>query len=280
MILDMRCRPPFGSFTELPLFNPWDGPFSTDRFCKAFGCQHAESVQKKSVDLLLKEMKEAGIDRAVVPVRKKTDKDNETLAELVKTYPDIFIGSAGVDPLGGESAITDIKKYVIDGPCTAIAMEPGMCKPPIFANDERIFPIYEYCEQNNVPLMLSYGGYVGHVDMEYYHPKYLEPVAKTFPNLKIALIHGAWPWVTQVVHLTYRFDNIYLLPDIYALKSAGAWDYITAANYMLRDKFIFGSAYPVVDLKCAVDQYLSRLNEDVKEKVMRLNACKFLGIEA
>lgn len=278
-IIDIRCRPPFGYFINTGLFQPADMPFSADRFALRFGRVHAESARKKSFDLFLQEMEDAGITKAVVPVRRQQDSDNDTLVELLAQYPDLFIGSAGINHRDSEQAIGQIKKYVVEGPCKTIIMETGMGRPLLYASDESIFPIYEYCQEQEIPVMLSYGGFVGGVDIDYYHPRHIEVLAKTFPKLKIALCHGSWPWVTQVVHLAYRTNNIYVAPDIYAIHCAGATDYIDAANYMLHDKILYGSAYPIVDMPGSVRHYVSHINENVLPEIMWKNATKFLNLD-
>ena len=124
-IIDMRCRPPFGYFINTGLFQPADMPFSADRFALRFGRVHAESARKKSFDLFLQEMKDAGITKAVVPVRRQQDSDNDTLVELLAQYPDLFIGSAGINHRDSEQAIGQIKKYVVEGPCKTLLWKPG-----------------------------------------------------------------------------------------------------------------------------------------------------------
>lgn len=277
-IIDMRCRPPFGCFLNNGSFECLDNPFSADKFSCRFGSSYPESAREKSFVLFMEELKTAGITKAVVPIRKKKESDNDTLLELLHTYPDTFIGSAAINPRGGEESVKEIKKYVTDGPCKTIIMEPGMGSEPTLPSDERIFSIYQYCEANNIPIMLSFGGFTG-PDIDFLHPRSIEVVASTFPKLKLAVCHAAWPWVNQMVHLAYRFENVYIAPDIYAIRTAGSSDYLAAASYMLSDKFLYGSAYPIVNMQYSVQYYLSNIKEEVLPKVMYENARTFLGLE-
>ena len=70
------------------------------------------------------------------------------------------------------------QKYVLDGPCLTAFMEPGF--EGIFMDDEKIFPIYEFCEKNQIPLMISFGGFHGPT-AEYCNALHADAVAKTFP---------------------------------------------------------------------------------------------------
>lgn len=78
--------------------------------------------------------------------------------------------------------------------------------------------------------------------------------------------------------LKYPRRFLGLSPDIYALHTAGAQGYIEAANYMLLDKFLYGSAYPCVDLESSVTQYLAKLRSEVVENIIWKNAARFLGL--
>ena len=51
-----------------------------------------------------------------------------------------------------------------------------------------------------------------------------------------------------------------------------------AANYLLRERVIFSSAYPIMPLKGAREGYLKQLRDEVKPLVMGENAARFLGL--
>ena len=70
---------------------------------------------------------------------------------------------------------------------------------------------------------------------------------------------------------------MYLAPDFYMLRSPGMADYAMAANYLLRERVIFSSAYPIMPLKGAKEGYLPQLRDEVKPLVMGETAARFLG---
>ena len=39
--------------------------------------------------------------------------------------------------------------------------------------------------------------------------------------MNIILSHGGWPWVTEAIHVAYRYKNVYLLPDLYQFNGPG-----------------------------------------------------------
>ena len=256
-IIDMRMRPPFGPYLDKGgMFDmEADYPFAAKNFPERFGMCTAQSVKEASMEQLFAEMDRAGEMTGVVSIRKNArGYENDALVDLLKKYPTRFVGACGIAPDSSEETIAVLQNYVLDGPCITAFMEPGF--HGVFMDDENIFPTYEFCEKHNIPLMISFGG------------------------LKLVLCHGGWPWIEAAVHLTFKSPNVYLSPDIYALHAAGAQSYMEAANYMLRDKFLYGSAYPCVDVEGSVAHYLAHLRPEVATDVMYHNAARFLGLEA
>ena len=106
----------------------------------------------------------------------------------------------------------EVWQYVVGEGLRGIADEPGLTSTPMFVEDERIFPLYERCQALGVPVMLMVGSNCG-PDIGYSKPEHAERVAKAFPRFNIILSHGGWPWVTEAIHVAYRYKNVYLLPD-------------------------------------------------------------------
>ena len=277
-IIDVRMRPPFLPYLDKNgMFDTRaDNPFAVSRFYRNFGMNMSESMKTASMEQLFAEMDRAGEITGVVSIRRNSrGYENDALVDLLKKYPERFLGACGIAPDSSPETMNTLQHYVLDGPCVSAFMEPGFHN--IMIDDENIFPTYEFCERNHIPLLISFGGFHGPTD-DFCLPIHAEHVATAFPNLKIALCHGGWPWVEAAVRLGFKAPNVYLSPDIYALHAAGAQSYIEAANYMLRDKMLYGSAYPCVDVESSVALYLQKLRPEVVEDVMYNNAARFFGI--
>ncbi len=278
-IIDLRMRPPFSPYLgQNGMFDTQaDNPFAISRFYKNFGMNMSESMKTASMEQLFAEMDRAGEITGVVSIRKNSrGYENDALVDLLKEYPGRFLGACGIAPDSSPETMTTLRHYVLDGPCVTAFMEPGFHN--VMIDDENIFPTYEFCERNHIPLLISFGGFHGPTD-DFCLPIHAEHVATAFPNLKIALCHGGWPWVEAAVRLAFKAPNVYLSPDIYALHAAGAQSYIEAANYMLRDKMLYGSAYPCVDVESSVALYLQKLRPEVVEDVMYNNAVRFFSAD-
>ncbi len=229
--------------------------------------------------LFIEEMDEAGITKAVVPLRRAFGHKNEDLLSLLAEYPGRFIGAPCLDPyLPLAKSLEELQEYVLEGPCSVIMMEPGKCQEPMQANDRRIWPIYERCQEKQIPVLLSFGGFIPPA-LNYNEPYRIEEIAVAFPDLKLVVCHAGWPFVQEMIHVAYFRKNVYLVPDMYMVNCAGAQDYIAAANYMLQDKIILGSAYPILSMKENVAYVRSKVRAEVWSKISYQNAARVLGLE-
>ena len=170
MIIDFRLRPPFKSYLNAIMYRDLE---RSAGMSKRIGMEQPESVQKMDLELTMAEMRRAGIDKGVVSGRKANPHvgmvDNSDVQELVECYPDYFIGLAGIDPSDKNSAVEETKRYVINGKLRAVVIEPGVLQKPMFADDERIYYLYEFCEEHHIPVMMMIGGNGGK-DIRYSMP--------------------------------------------------------------------------------------------------------------
>jgi len=282
--IDMRSRPPYGAFRDDFVFDYESRKKAAERT----GRTVPKSVKDKSMDLFLAEKKAAGIEKCVVPVRgSRAIEDNPVVERLLYDYPDDFIGMASIT-MPGEDKTRDleiIKKYVLNGSCTGINLEPGLDTLPWELDSENVFHVYEFCEKHDIPVMILNGGMFHRADvrMDYglYAPMRIEHVAFTFPKLKIISAHGGWPWVELMCAVAINCENVYLSPDCYLMDGVGGHGYIEAANRPdLQDKIMFGSVYPGYSMEWAVKYFQNcGIKESVLEKVFYDNAAKVLGIK-
>lgn len=278
-VIDFRLRPPFGAFRELIAFKD---AVRTTRLARDLGFEIAPSVRERSMDLLLREMDAAGVCRGVITGRTGTvfgSVGNEVIEQVVAAHPGRFVGMAYVAPHDRKAAVAEIDRAIGAG-FKGIVIEPGLALPPMHLDDPRLYPVYAHLEDRRIPLVFMAGGNAG-PDLTYSSPEHIDHVARDFPALRIVSAHGNWPWVGEILHVCYRRPNIYLSPDMYLFGGLpGARDYINAANGFMADRFLFGSAYPVLPVEKAVPEFLKfPLREDVVDRVLYGNAQRLLGLD-
>ena len=279
MVIDMRLRPPYKSITKMNFF---ETPEFISGLVVKNGGHMPPSCFEKSMDMLIDEMDEAGVDIGVVPIRTSQGVLNDDVISLMEEYPGRFVGMAGVDPTDGIlESLEVVEKYVVNGPCAGIVMELPFCKKgPLHVDDPMLTAIYEKCEEKNVPVYLQWGGLFA-PDLGLYNPVELDHVAAKYPKMTIICGHAGWPFVTEICQIAICRGNVYLAPDTYMTPNTPGYEgYVTAAKNMLSERICFSTAYPlatIAETKASYDAF--DLPNDVKENIFCNNAKLAIGLE-
>lgn len=212
---------------------------------------------------------------------------NDEIAEAVRMFPDVFIGFAGVDPWKGEAAIKEVER------CAKVLGLRGVKFQPIsqafFPNDRRFYPLYETCQRLNLITIFhtgttgigagSPGG--GGLHLKYSQPiPYLDDVAADFPSLKIIGAHPSWPWQEEMLAISRHKANVYIDLSGWAPKYFPE-SLIHYANTMLKDKVLFGSDHPLMDVERWLKEFSElAIKDDVRQLILHDNAARLLGENA
>jgi predicted TIM-barrel fold metal-dependent hydrolase len=213
---------------------------------------------------------------------------NEYIADYVNQHPDKLIGFAGVDPTRDnvqdtlDHAIGDLKLR-------------GVKLGPIYQNlhplDERLLPVYAYCERRNLPIMIHQATtFPRKAPLRYALPIDLEDVALKFPDLKMILAHMGHPWIEETIVLIRKQPNLFT--DISALHYRPYQFFhalMTAKEYGVLDKVLFGSDFPfttpdatIRDLRTINELSPSpraRISEEEIERLIQSPTLQLLGLE-
>jgi predicted TIM-barrel fold metal-dependent hydrolase len=275
-VIDFRIRPPFKGFLDTLMYSQ---PDRRDRFTRQLGLTPSAAATAKSCDLLIKEMDEAGIDIGVVVGRNSEflgSVPNADVMEFVRSHPGRFLAVASVALADGKKAIHEIDAAMAAG-FKAINFEPGAQAVPMEIDDRRLYPVYAHCEDKAVPVIILAGGNAG-PDIGYTVPVALDRVLADFPKLKVAVAHGGWPWVHQVLHIAFRRPNLYLSPDMYLVNMPGMDDYVKAADGFLADRFIYATSFPLCPAKGYLDWFKTLpIKLENMERILYRNALEFLN---
>lgn len=204
--------------------------------------------------------------------------NNPSVLEFMSKFPDLFFGFAGVDPHKGMRGIYELKTLVEEKGFKGAAIDPYLAQ--IYVNDAKYYPIYAKCCELDIPVVITTGPatLVPNTVIDHVAPRYIDFVARDFPELKIVVSHGGYPWVNEMIMVTQRNANVYLeLSEYEFFPQSEA--YIQAINSLITDKVVFASAHPFVDFRVALKNYETiPFKEDVREKIMYKNAARILKI--
>ena len=115
-------------------------------------------------------------------------------------------------------------------------------------------------------------------NITYSDPKIINRIAADFPKTNFIISHGGWPWVQQILGVCFFQKNIYLCPDMYLFNCSGCMDYVMAANNFMQDRFLYGSAYPLMPIVDCVKHFKGLFKPEVLPKLLWKNAAKVLKL--
>jgi hypothetical protein len=139
-----------------------------------------------------------------------------------------------------------------------------------------LYPIYDACKQLGVPVFLMSGPTTP--NLEYANPVVVGKVARAFSGLPIVRYHGFYPYVNEMIGGAFRYENVYVVPDMYIFLPGGSL-YVEAANGFMKEQLLFGSSYLFRAMGQTLEDFLRLgLHEDVLDRVLYQNAKRLLRI--
>lgn len=288
-IVDFGICPPAGGFRTARTYVDAE---RTAKWTRAAGMAPAPSLLSGSMDDLLAEMDAAGVatgvvrghamgvrphDRPGLPALVTT---NDDLRDIAAAHPGRFLAMPTIRHDEIARARDLVPALAADPAFHGLVLHPHSWPVPVSAADRHVmYPVYRLCEELGLPLVLTIGGNAGpHLGVN--APVVVDQVAADFPRLTLIVAHGDWPYVTEILHVAFRRENVVLSPDMYLFGMPGWRDYVDAANGFLQDRFVYASMHPYVPLAGAVAWCRERLEPAAFEKVMRGNALRLLGLDA
>jgi predicted TIM-barrel fold metal-dependent hydrolase len=262
-------------------------PELTWEYLRKMRLRPAPSFEAQSLDLMFQEMDQAGIEMGVIGVPAPTEKPgflstaNETIAEMVRTHPERFVGFGSLDTTEPAQALEEID-HVLELGLIGLTVEPSTARVSRRVDDRRLYPIYEAAQKRGLPVLTGMSCLLGPY-LDDCKPEYVDHVATDFPDLTLIIQHGAWPYSREAVGLAYKQPNVYLVPGQYVhYEFPGSEDDVKAANRQLTNQMLFGSVYPncgpLQELMHIVDN-LGFASEAIKYQYLEGNARRLLGLE-
>jgi len=236
-----------------------------------------------SVDEFVDQMTESGVSLAVLQAEYSygdVDLLNRRVGETVKRHPGTLIGFAGIDPLATDDPVADLDRYVKEWDMKGLNLQPWV--QGIYCNDKRLYPLYSYCQQKDIPVTIHASiNFSVTKKIDYSHPLYLEEVACDFPKLTIVANHAGWPWVNEMVAVAWKHTNVCLemggvSPKYLAMPGTGWELFMTYGNSVLQDQILFATDSIIPHDRVVKELDLLPLKDAVKEKLLYKNALRLL----
>jgi hypothetical protein len=214
--------------------------------------QRAGAIQL-SLDEVIAALDGAGIARALITGFDehasvgKTFVPNELVAPIAERHPDRFIPFAGADVMAGIPAVREFERWVRERGFRGLSLRPFMIGLP--ADDHHYYPFYAKCAELGVPLSIhTSANWSTDVVNDLGHPRHIDVVARDFPELRVIMSHGGYPWVLEAVLLAWKYPNVYLelaahRPKYFAEVGTGWEPLLRFGQTTIADKVLFGTGW-------------------------------------
>lgn len=160
-----------------------------------------------------------------------------------------------------------------------------------FAYDKLHNPIYRIAQKYDVPVVFHTGDtYSSKALLKYADPLTIDEVAVKYPKVKFVIAHLGNPWIRSAAEVAYKNDNVYveasgmIIGDIKSLPKEIIEQQMEreirwAFNYIDNpEKFMFGSDWPLVNIKDYLEAYKKAIPEKHWQNVFYSNAVKVFKI--
>jgi predicted TIM-barrel fold metal-dependent hydrolase len=205
--------------------------------------------------------------------------------ETQRAYPDVIIGHwLHVDPRHGHAAVVELARCLRVAPGVVGLAVPG-AGFNVPADDSSYEPLYRLCGEARAPVLIMVGTTGigagqpggGGVRLDASHPRHLDEVAASHPELILVASRPAWPWQTEMLAILLHKTSVwyelhgwsprYFAPDL-KLEIARR----------LQDRVMFGADYPLLGYERILGDWKSEgYTDDVLDRVLRRNAETFLA---
>jgi len=219
---------------------------------------------------LLKSMDDAGIEKSVVlSIATKPAQTENIIRWCLKVRSERIIPFASIHPGNGNfgEIIDRIKNEGIKG----IKLHPMY--QDFYADDERLFPVYEKIAKANLLLIFHSGFDIVFPDDDNASPSRILRVCEKFPELKIVASHtGGWKMWDEVLKLIAG-KNIWLEISMTLKYIEDVETFYGIVRNHSADKILFGTDAPwgnqAEDVKAVKELNIS---STLKEKIFQENA--------
>ena len=208
----------------------------------AFGSRYDASVE-----FLVENLAESGVDRAVVTAIASDDAygiDSEYVAECCRKYPDRLIGFASVDPLRDPKAVENFERHINDLGLRGLKLHPRRQK--FSAADPKLVPVVEKAAELGVPVAICGSLWKG-TPLKDQQAINIDTLCKRVPEAKIIICHSGGFQFMDAFVVAVANDNVYLETSIslkYFHDTPFEDQYMFTLKQIGAHRVIYGSDHP------------------------------------
>ena len=178
--------------------------------------QNDSMFESRELNELLDEMDEMGVERAVLMTNMARSSDR--VRSFCEQRPDRFnVGLGGHDLLHHMENLRNLESLVKDLPVAYTVVGPSFWGDGMYPPSDAVYyPLYTKCCELDLPLFLNTGLPGPPIPGEVQNPIHLDRVCVRFPELRLAMMHGADPWWDVAIRLMIKYKNLRLVTSAWA----------------------------------------------------------------
>ena len=204
-------------------------------------------------------------------------------ADAAREFSDVLIPFGSVDPHSA-SALETARGLVEDHGVRGFKFHPSL--QDFRPNTPEYYRLYELLESLDVPVIFHTGqtgigaGLPGGrgIKLALSDPLLLDEVAADFPGLTLILAHAGMPWYENAMAIATHKSNVFIDLSGWSPKYFPA-GLLRAASSYLREKFLFGSDFPVITPERWLRDFEGLdFADEVRPLILRDNAARVLRL--
>ena len=207
---------------------------------------------------------------------------NDEMLEAAERNSDVLIPFVMVDPWRDDAGVGEAKRLIAAG-ARGFKFHPP--SQGFYANDQRVYPLYEVIAAAKVPALFHTGqtavgqgaGAGGGIRLKYGNPIYLDDVAVDFPEMPIIMAHPSFPWQDEALAIALHKASAYIDLSGWSPKYFPP-QLVQYSNTLLKNKVLFGSDHPMITTdRWMADFATAGFREEVQPLILKDNAAKLFG---
>jgi len=229
---------------------------------------------KKNVEVKdhLVSMDKYGIDKRCISwwqPHNAPDEGNVKIAEVVKRYPDRFLGFAVINPRWYKNAVDEVVKAKNELGMVGLKFHPAACH--YHSDSPALDKVIKKGIDLGFPMLFHCGA------DEYSNPRNLGNLAARFPEATIIMGHmGEETWFEGIA-TAGKYKNIFL-------DTTGCSNFYRIINYAIdtvgEDRVVFGMDFPAYNPGPEIAKVKEAdISDEQKRKIMGGNAARILGLK-
>jgi predicted TIM-barrel fold metal-dependent hydrolase len=158
--------------------------------------------------------------------------------EAKRRHPDRFVLQISVNPHEGVDGLRKMDQAKVEHDIVGAMCFPSGQTPQVAIDDKKLYPFYAKCVELDIPMSVNAGIVGPRMPSWPQHVERLDEVCYDFPDLKLAIMHGAEPWTALAVKLMLKWPGLHYMTSAFAPKHYPK-DIIAFANSRGADKIMY-----------------------------------------